>query len=74
MRYVLRNTLLVEQRNINGEIIGGQKVRGFHPRAINPLEPVRRDVRQHMLGYGIRESLLFPRRDAKPWRLHDYQN
>jgi hypothetical protein len=25
MRYVLRNTLLVEQRNINGEIIGGRR-------------------------------------------------
>src|SRR4051812_44708614 len=27
-----------------------------------------------MLAYGIREGLLFPRRDGAPWRLHDYQN
>jgi hypothetical protein len=35
VRHVRRNTLLVEQRNIDGKIIGGQKVRGFHPRAID---------------------------------------
>ena len=35
-----RNTLLVEQRNVDGKIIGGQKVRGFHPRAIDLLDPV----------------------------------
>jgi integrase len=73
-RHVRRNTLLVEQRNIDGRIIGGQKVRGFHPRAIDLLDPVRRDVRRHMLAHGIREGLLFPRRDGDPWRLHDYQN
>jgi integrase len=73
-RHVRRNTLLIEQRNIDGRIIGGQKVRGFHPRAIDLLDPVRRDVRKHMLAHGIREGLLFPRRDGRPWRLHDYQN
>lgn len=74
VRHVRRNTLLVEQRNINGRIIGGQKVRGFHPRAIDLLDPVRRDVREHMLACGIREGLLFARRDGEPWLLHDYQN
>jgi integrase len=74
VRHVRRNTLLVEQRNIDGKIIGGQKVRGFHPRAIDLLDPVRRDVREYMLAHGIREGLLFPRRDGDPWRLHDYQN
>lgn len=72
--HVRRNTLLVEQRNIDGKIVGGQKVRGFHPRAIDLLDPVRRDVREHMLAHGVREGLLFPRRDGEPWRLHDYQN
>jgi integrase len=74
VRHVRRNTLLIEQRNIDGKIIGGQKVRGFHPRAIDLLDPVRRDVREYMLAHGIREGLLFPRRDGEPWRLHDYQN
>lgn len=59
-RHVRRNTLLVEQRNIDGRIIGGQKVRGFHPRAIDLLDPVRRDVRKHML------ALRNPRRAPLP--------
>jgi integrase len=72
--HVRCNTLLVEQRNIDGRIVGGQKVRGFHPRAIDLLDPVRRDVREYMLAHGIRDGLLFARRDGAPWRLHDYQN
>jgi integrase len=74
VRHVRKNTLLVEQRNIGGEIVGGQKVRGFHPRAIDLLEPVRRDVRKYLLATGIRSGVLFPRRDGAPWRLHDYNN
>ena len=74
VRHVRRNTVLVEQRNINGRLVGGQKVRGFHPRAIDLLDPVRRDVREHMVAYGIREGLLFARADGEPWQLHDYQN
>jgi integrase len=73
-KHVRRNTLLVEQRNIDSKIVGGQKVRGFHPRAIDLLEPVRRDVREYLVATGIREGPLFPRRDGAPWRLHDYQN
>ena len=38
------------------------------------LDPVRRDVREHMVAYGIREGLLFARADGEPWQLHDYQN
>jgi len=74
VRHVRRNTLLVEQRNIDGKVVGGQKVRGFHPRAIDLLDPVRRDVRAYLLATGLREGLLFPRRDGEPWKLHDYQN
>lgn len=74
VKYVRRNTILIEQRNIDGQIVGGQKVRGFHPRAIDLLEPVRRDLRDYLLATGIREGVLFPRRDGQPWVLHDYQN
>lgn len=42
VRHVRQNTLLVEQRNIKGKIVGGQKVCGFHPRAIDWSS--RRDV------------------------------
>lgn len=74
VKHVRKNTLLVEQRNVVGKIVGGQKVRGFHPRAIDLLDPVRRDVQEYLLATGIRSGLLFPRRDGGPWRLHDYNN
>jgi integrase len=76
VRHVRRNTLLVEQRNIDGRIVAGQKVRGFHPRAIDLLEPVRRDLVEYLLARGRPPAgtPLFPRADGAPWRLHDYQN
>lgn len=76
VRHVRQNTLLVEQRNIDGEIVAGQKVHGFHPRAIDLLEPVRRDVAEHLLALGRPpgRELLFARRDGRPWLRHDYQN
>jgi integrase len=74
VRHVGRKTVLVEQRNIDGEIIGGQKVRGFHPRTIDLIEPLRRDISEYLLAVGIRSGLLFPRRDGKPCRSHDWKN
>jgi len=74
VRHVGRRTLLVEQRNIDGTIIAGQKVRGFHPRAIDLVDPVRRDVAEHLVAMGIRSGLLFARRDGEPWRSHDWKN
>jgi hypothetical protein len=59
VRHVGRRTLLVEQRNSDGTIIAGQKVRGFYPRAIDLVEPVRRDVAEYLLAEGIRSGLLF---------------
>jgi integrase len=74
VRHVGRKTLLVEQRNIDGTIIAGPKVRGFHPRAIDLVEPVRRDVAEYLVAMGIRSGLVFPRRDGLPWRSHDWKN
>jgi integrase len=74
VRHVGRKTPIVEQRNIDGQIIGGQKVRGFHPRAIDLVEPVRRDVSEYLLEMGIRSGLLFPRGDGLAWRSHDWKN
>ena len=74
VRQVRRSTVLVEQRNSNGRLVGGQKARGFHTRAIDLLDPVRRDVREHMVACGIREGPRFARADGEPWQLHDYQN
>jgi integrase len=73
-RHVRHNTLLVEQRNIDGTLVAGQKVRGFHPRAVDLVEPVRRDLAEYVLAQGIREGPLFPRGEGGPWRSHDYQN
>ena len=72
--HVRPNTLLVEQRNIDGKIIAGQKVRGFHPRAVDLLDPVRADVSEYLSAMGIARGLLFPRADGQPWRAHDYNN
>jgi integrase len=74
VRHVRTNTLLVEQRNIVGTIVAGQKVRGFHPRAIDWVEPARRDVTEYIVAMGLREGPLFPRADGRPWLLHDYKN
>jgi integrase len=74
VHHVRSNTLLVEQRNIKGRIVGGQKVRGFHPRAIDWVEPARQDLSEYLLATGIRSGMLFPRRDGEPWKVHDYKN
>jgi hypothetical protein len=49
VQHVRTKTLLVEQRNIAGTIVAGQKVRGFHPRAVDWVEPARRDVTEYLL-------------------------
>jgi integrase len=74
VRHVRERTLLVEQRNIDGEIVAGQKVRGFHPRAIDLLDPVKHDLREYLLATGIRSGLVFPRADGEAWRSHDWKN
>ena len=74
VRHVGRNTVLVEQRLIKGSIVGGQKVRGFHPRAVKLEDPVRRDVTEYLVATGLRSGLLFPRTDTDPWKVHDYKN
>ncbi|MBD0282760.1 MAG: tyrosine-type recombinase/integrase [Thermoleophilaceae bacterium] len=74
VRHVRANTLLIEQRNIKGRIVAGQKVRHFRPRSPKLLDPVRRDVTQYLMATGIREGLLFPRQDGEPWKVHDYKN
>ena len=74
VRHVRATTLRVEQRNIDGEIVAGQKVRGFHPRAIDLSDPVKRDIGEYLLATGIRAGLLFPRADGEPWRSHGWKN
>jgi integrase len=73
-RHVRDRTLLVEQRLIQGEIVPGQKVRHFRPRAIDVLSPLKQDVAEHRLLMGRPDGLIFPRRDGKPWRRTDVNN
>jgi integrase len=74
VRHVRANTLLIEQRNIKGKIVPGQKVRYSRPRSPRLLDPVRRDVTEYLVATGIRQGLLFPRQDGEPWKVHDYKN
>lgn len=62
VRHVGKRTLLVEQRDIKGEIVAGQKVRGLHPRAIPWVEPARRDATEYLLATGLRSGLAIPAR------------
>lgn len=75
VRHVGKATLLVEQKNVDGEIIAGQKTdRGA--RSIDLLSPLRQDLAEYLLATGRRapKALLFPRPDGKPWRETDYRN
>ena len=68
-------TLLVEQRLIHGEIVPGQKVRHFRPRAVDLIRPLKQDVAEYRLAMGRPSSgPLFPRRDGEPWRITDVNN
>jgi integrase len=75
VRHLGRATLLVEQKNVDGVIIAGQKV-DRPPRSIDLLAPLRQDLAEYLLATGRRapKALLFPRPDGKPWRDADYRN
>jgi hypothetical protein len=68
VKHVRAKTLLVEQRNIAGTIVAGQKVRDFHPRAVDWVEPAKRDVTDYLLAPGLRSGPLFPRADPRAGR------
>lgn len=75
VRHLGRATLLIEQKNVDGSIITGQKV-DRPPRSIDLLAPLRQDLAEYMLATGRRapKALLFPRADGGPWRETDYRN
>jgi integrase len=73
-RHVRDQTLLVEQRLIDGEIVPGQKVRHFRPRAVDLVASLRQELAEHRLRMGRPEGLIFVRRDGLPWRRHDFNN
>jgi integrase len=78
-RHERQRTLLLEQKNVDGKIVIGQKTCGRRSRTHRSPElfsPVRRDLLEHKLA--LRRSpnctLLFPRPDGQPWRETDYRN
>jgi integrase len=73
-RHIRERTLLVEQRLIEGEILSGQKVRQFRPRAVDLVAPLKQDLAEHRLRMGRPNGLIFPRRDGRPWRRTDVNN
>lgn len=74
-RHVRRTTILVEQKNVDGEIVTGQKT-GRPPRTIDLLSPLRADLAAYKLASGRPgdRALVFPRPDGNPLREHDYRN
>ncbi len=73
-RHVRERTLLVEQRLIEGEIVAGQKVRHFRPRAVDLAAPLKQDLAEYRLRMGRPNGLIFSRRDGLPWRRTDVNN
>jgi len=75
-RHVRERTLLVEQRNLDGQITAGQKVRGAAPRAVDLVGPLRQDLRSWGLACGrpAESRLVFARADGEGWRRHDWNN
>lgn len=73
-RHVRERTLLVEQRNLDGELTAGQKVKGAAPRAVDLITPLRQDLLSWRLASGRPPgtALVFPRADGRPWRRHDW--
>lgn len=70
-RHIRQRTLLLEQKNVDGKIVIGQKTgrrRNRTNRSPDLFDPVRRDLREHELSLrrSPRTTLLFPEPTAKP--------
>lgn len=75
-RHVGKQTVLVEQKNIDGEIVVGQKVLGKAARTVRLVAALRTDLAAYRLSLGGADddALVLPRADGGPWRLTDYRN
>jgi len=74
-RHVRERTLLVEQKNVDGEIVRGQKTKR-PPRTIALLTALRHDLLELRLAGGRppADALVFTSGTDRPWREHDYRN
>ena len=72
-RHVRERTLLFEQKNVDGEIVAGQKT-GRPPRT-TPLWPaLRDDLLAWQVRSGRRSGLVFPNHRNAPWSETDWGN
>jgi integrase len=74
--HVGRRTLVVEQKNVDGEIYPWQKVGGMRPRSVSLLKPVGAELAALKMerGPALPSAFVLARADGKPWREHDYRN
>lgn len=73
-RHVRRNTLLVEQKAVDGEILIGQKT-SRPPRTVDLLPPLAEDLTQLRTARDAEASeFVFPKRTGSAWREHDWRN
>lgn len=73
--HVRKGTILVEQKNVDGEVIVGQKTRR-PPRTVDLLKPLAQDLAAYRLASGRPgdDAYVIAREDHKPWHDHDYRN
>lgn len=74
--HVRKGTLLIEQKNVDGAIVTGQKVLGRHARTVDLLDELRLDLAAYRLASGrpAARVYVFRRADDQPWRATDYRN
>lgn len=76
-RHVRRDTILYEQKVVDGQVVAGQKTHGKAPRTVRLLPPLRADLAAYRLAQptGVLDSAyIFARPDGQPWTEHDYRN
>ena len=71
--HVRERTLLFEQKNVDGEIVAGQKT-GRPPRTTPLWAPLRDDLVAWQLRSGRRRGLVFPNYKGEPWSETDWGN
>jgi hypothetical protein len=70
---VRERTLPFEQKNVDGEVVAGQKT-GRPPRTTPLWAPLRADVAAWQLRSGRRRGLVFPNYRGEPWSETDWGN
>jgi integrase len=75
-RHVRERTLLVDSKNVDGELLDGQKVTGKPPRTVDLLAPLKADLLEWGLASGrpADEALVIPGVDGEPWTESAYKS